>query len=96
MRLVKAVQGREQELAAAAEQLRSRTWYDVRIQAMEGTIDVRIGGRPIVSVHDTEPLPDGAIGFGCLEGSGFAFDSIVLRPACAGLRSDVVLQPATP
>lgn len=96
VRLVKLSGGHEEELAAAAEQLRSRTWYDIRIQAMDGIIEVRIGGRPVLSAHDNEPLPEGTIGFGCLEGSGFAFDSIALTPALAQLPADIVLQPSTP
>lgn len=95
-RLVKAVQGHEQELAAANHELRSRTWYDIRLEVADGLIQLRIGGRPVLAAQDLEPLPAGTIGFGCIEGSGFAFDAISLTPGPGGVSSDIVLQPPTP
>ena len=96
VRLVKAVQGHEQELAAATHQLRSRTWYDIRLEVADGQIQLRIGGRPVLGTQDPEPLHAGGIGFGCIEGSGFAFDAIALTPAPGDVSSDIVLQPAAP
>lgn len=96
VRLVKLSDGHEQELSAANHQLRSRTWYDIRLEVADGLIQLRIGGRPVLGAQDLEPLPEGTIGFGCIEGSGFAFDSISLTPGPDGVSSDIVLQPPTP
>jgi len=96
VRLVKLSDGHEQELGAANHQLRSRTWYDIRLEVADGLIQLRIGGRPVLGAQDLEPLPAGGIAFGCIEGSGFAFDSIALTPGPGGVSSDIVLQPSTP
>ncbi len=78
--LVRLSGGRGQQLAAAEHQIHSRTWYDIRIEVADGQIELRVGGRPVLSAHDAQPLPAGGIAFGCTEGSGFACDSISLTP----------------
>ena len=90
-RLVRLSDGHEEELAAVSHSIASRTWYDISIQVIEGRIVVRVGGRPLLEARDSDPLPAGGLGFGCIEGSGFAYDAITLTPGAALMPPMVVL-----
>ncbi|MFQ5811488.1 MAG: family 16 glycoside hydrolase, partial [Armatimonadota bacterium] len=70
------VGGQRQRLAEAQWAVQPGQWYDIAVQLANGQMQVSMGGQPVLTVQDPQPLPGGAIGFGCAEGGGFAYDNI--------------------
>jgi hypothetical protein len=54
--------------------------YMVTIQAKPGQIQVMVDGSTVVVARDSYASKAGAIGFGCVEGSGVGFDDITVTP----------------
>jgi hypothetical protein len=78
-KIMRLEDGRESLLASQAFDLANGQWHRVRIEATAGRIQVTVNGATVMSVTDVNPLPAGAIAFGCVVGSGFAFDDVVVQ-----------------
>lgn len=75
--------GQTQTLAAGPSPIQPGGWYDVAVRVQNGQISVAVGGQTVVTAVDRQPLPAGIVGFGALEGSGFAFDQVSFAPSGA-------------
>lgn len=85
--VVREAQQKPQELARKPFPLVVGTWYAMGVTVQGGRVHVEIDGQPLIDATDPAPLPAGLIGFGCLSGSGFAYDDIALSlpsPGTAG------------
>jgi len=82
--LARALQGQEGVIAAQPLALTSGSWHDVVIEMTAGQIGLTVDGKAILGVTDPQPLPNGIMGFGTINGQGFAFDDIAVSPAAAG------------
>ena len=89
--VLRNVGGRPQQLSSAPSQLRPGAWVQASVSVTNGTIQVSIDGQTVVNATDAQPLGAGVMAFGCLEGSGFAYDDITLNPAGAAATGPVVV-----
>jgi len=76
--LLRELAGQSSELQSRPATLQLGQWQTVAIQSLAGQISVSLGGQPVLAAQDTQPLPAGALGFGCIEGERCAFDDISL------------------
>jgi hypothetical protein len=73
--------GQRQNLSGAPSQLQPGQWHNVSLQVSNGSIQVTVDGRTLLTAQDPQPLATGVLGFGCAFGSGLAYDDIVLSPS---------------
>jgi len=79
--LARAELGQETVLTAARLPLQNGTWHGVTLTAIGGAIGLNVDGQPVLSATDPNPLPDGLMAFGCVNGREIAFDDISVVPA---------------
>lgn len=70
---------REEVLGTADVNFRESQWYAIAVRMIGPLIEVSVDDALILAGGDARLIPSGKIGFGCLYGSGFAYDDVVLR-----------------
>ncbi len=81
----------EQALGAGETGLAGKPWVKLTITRTGGQFQVTIDDQPFITGQDANPLPAGGLAFVCHEGSGVAFDDIVLSGGAGQ-----VVHPAIP
>jgi hypothetical protein len=81
--LVRREDDDERELGEANVGLNGCEWYDVTIWLRGGEIDVRLDAKPILLVHDEEPLLGDRLEFGAENADVIEFDTIRLVASVA-------------
>jgi acetyl esterase/lipase len=81
VQILRRVGKQEMPIASMQYQFTGGQTYTVTIKADGGQLQVEVDGQPVVTYSDPQPLPAGVMAFGCVEGSGFAYDDITVSPS---------------
>ncbi|MHC4403788.1 MAG: hypothetical protein ACYTG0_29370, partial [Planctomycetota bacterium] len=76
VQILRRVGKQETPVASMQYQFTGGKTYTVTIKANGGQLQVEVDGQPVVAYSDLQPLPTGTMAFGCVQGSGFAYDNI--------------------
>jgi len=89
--LAKQVGEQRQILSGGPCALQPGRWYAMVLQNGSGQIQLTADGQSLLSARDAEPLAAGILGFGCVDGTGFAYDDIRLTPGAAPIQAQMVM-----
>lgn len=86
--------GTEQRLRDGRVHLTGRDWVQLSITRTGGRIDAALDGQTFLSANDSNPLPGGGLAFSCRQGSGVAFDDIVVTGGMGQVVTPSAASPA--